>query len=272
MKKHTQICLFLILSIPFFLSACSVQPPVEKETVQQATVPVSQSVDEGEVKPDAVAEPREANVSSDESGPEVQPATSEVTDLQAAEGFRVAKATARASGGELQLLLPADWTDTPIRSRMRLLQVALPASAGGAGEGEMTVFYFGPSAGTIQMNIDRWIGQFSQPDGSPSKDRAKIEEMDGDHHPLTIVDLSGTMAASTMPGMEEEPEREGWRLLASIVKTPSGPWFIKATGTEGNHGLLPRSVHQNVQERPVRFALRKGCTAFPEIHSSRYFP
>jgi hypothetical protein len=155
-----------------------------------------------------------------------------VTDLQAVEGFRVAKADAQMSGGELQLLVPADWPDTPIRSQMRLLQVALPASSGGPGEGELTVFYFGPSAGTIQMNIDRWIGQFSQPDGSLSKDRAKIEEIDGNHHPLTIVDLSGTMAASAMPGMTAEPERDGWRLLASIVKTPSGPWFIKAMGPE----------------------------------------
>ena len=219
------------------LSGCSQEPPVEKEIVRPAPQPArgsEQREDAGMVgsshqQEAALAERKttaEAPAGADQPASPASP-----VELEAKEGYRIVKADS-GQGGELHFLVPEGWREVPTQSPMRLSQITLPAGGEGKEEGELTVFYFGPSAGTIQMNIDRWIGQFSQPDGGSSKERAQVEDLQGEPHPFTLVDLSGTMLASGMPGAPATPERPGWRLLASIIRTPSGPWFIKATGPE----------------------------------------
>jgi hypothetical protein len=147
--------------------------------------------------------------------------------LATREGFQDQQAVSDA--GVLHFLVPNEWEKTAPGGSMRLLQLSVP---GEAGAGELVVFYFGPNSGTIQMNIDRWIGQFSQPDGSDSKDKAIIEEIEGDHHTTTFFDLSGTMAASNMPGMPSTEEQANYRMLAAVIKTPAGPWYITLKAPE----------------------------------------
>ena len=82
--------------------------------------------------------------------------------------------------------IPAGWETGPER--------AMRAATYRAGEGpvkaDCAVFYFGPGqGGGVQDNNDRWIGQFTQADGSDSKNKAKIETQ-------TIADLQGAHSVS----------------------------------------------------------------------------
>ena len=59
--------------------------------------------------------------------------------------------------------------------------------------GECGVFYFGPGqGGGVQANVDRWIGQFQQPNGKPSKDVAHMGKKTIHGFNVTTVDVTGT--------------------------------------------------------------------------------
>ena len=96
--------------------------------------------------------------------------------------------------------------------------------------GRMTVMGAG---GSVEQNIDRWYGQFAQPDGSATKDKAATKKLSIAGCRVTIVDVSGTF--KDMPGGPfaggKPIERPGYRMLAAIVETPSqGNHFLKFYG------------------------------------------
>lgn len=135
--------------------------------------------------------------------------------------------------GPFTLEVPSGWVEQTPRSRMRRAQFALPRESGDSEDGELTVFYFGMGqGGSTDANINRWIGQVGQPDGSSSRDKAKIRESDVSGFRMTEVDVSGTLKASNMPGAPSRPARSGYRLLGAVLESPQGPWFFKLTGPE----------------------------------------
>ena len=100
----------------------------------------------------------------------------------------------------------------------------------GENSAECAVFFFGTGqGGDVQSNIDRWIGQFQQPDGSDSKSKAKTEhrEIGGFH--VNVIDLTGTYMSGGMGG-QPAVAKTGFRLLGAIVEAPEGPLFFKLTG------------------------------------------
>ena len=116
---------------------------------------------------------------------------------------------------------------------MRQAQFLIPRTEGDGADGELVVFYFGPGqGGSVDANIDRWVGQFGQPDGSSSKDKAKTTRSEASGMAVTLVDLTGTYQAPIMPGAPEHHNGPGYRLLAAVVETPQGPWFFKLVGPE----------------------------------------
>jgi hypothetical protein len=126
---------------------------------------------------------------------------------------------------------PDGWEKETPSSRMRKAQYKLPGQDG-AADAEMAVFVFPGSGGAVSANIDRWIGQFKQPDGSSSKDKASIDEKVINGLKMTTVSLTGTyMKSATMMGGDVE-ELKDYALLAVIVETESDPWFFKTTGPE----------------------------------------
>ncbi len=141
------------------------------------------------------------------------------------EGYTVSKAVDGMGRGTLHFLVPDEWESSQPSSSMRIGQFSLPGETGPA---ELAVF--GPMGGGVQMNIDRWIGQVEQPDGSSSKDKAIQEKIEGAQFETTFLDVTGTYKGMQMPGGPAQEDQENYRLLASIVETPSGPWFFKATG------------------------------------------
>ncbi len=130
--------------------------------------------------------------------------------------------------GSLKLGVPDAWQAKPVTSSMRRAHFILP---GGDSAPELIVYYFGAGgAGPIQANIDRWVGQFSQPDGKPSKDVAKVTNFEADGMKVTQVDVSGRYVAAMTPGADSKHNEPDFRMIASIVEAPDGAYYFKLVG------------------------------------------
>lgn len=141
-----------------------------------------------------------------------------------------APATAATTSGELRLSPPSEWTPVATTSAMRKAQYALPRAEGDAQDASLVVYFFGGQGGSREANLERWAAQFEQPDGRASKDvltssTRKVNGLD-----VLDVQLSGTYVAETAPGSGVRVREEGWRMLASIVDTPKGPYYVKLVG------------------------------------------
>jgi hypothetical protein len=131
--------------------------------------------------------------------------------------------------GAIAFKVPATWEAQQPKSSMRRAQVSAPGSAGAA---ELIVFYFGAQgAGTAKANIDRWVGQFSNPDGSPVSDAkptaSKVSGFD-----VTKVEVAGKFAGGMAATGQPQAAQAGQRLLAAIVDTNGGPYYFKFLGPD----------------------------------------
>ena len=113
---------------------------------------------------------------------------------------------------------------------MRVAEFVIPRVEGDNEDGELIVYFFGAGAGTVDANIDRWIGQIQQPDGSSTKDAARRSTQTVNGLTITMVDASGTYVAEMRPGATEHFNKPGFRLRAAVVDTPRGPYYVKMTG------------------------------------------
>lgn len=130
--------------------------------------------------------------------------------------------------GPITAAVPRSWKEKPPKSGMRAAEWTIP---GKAGEAELAVFYFGGGgAGGAKANLDRWIGQFEQADGSPSASKAKIEEAKVAGMPVTFVEVAGRYVAAVMPGANEKHDKADHMMLAAIVETSEGPYYYKLVG------------------------------------------
>jgi len=132
--------------------------------------------------------------------------------------------------GSLAYTAPAIWQARPVASRMRVAEFVIPHATGDAEDAELIVYYFGTGAGTVDANIDRWIGQIQQPDGSSTKAKARRSTQSVNGLAVTTVDATGTYVAEMRPGAAEHFNKPGFRLRAAVVETPRGPYYIKMTG------------------------------------------
>ena len=138
-------------------------------------------------------------------------------------------AAAGASGG-LLFSAPDGWIEETPASSMRKAQYRLPRVDGDPEDGELVVFHFPGQGGSIEANIKRWMGQFSPDEtgGGPSK--AELTPRTANGVRLMLVDVSGTYRPSSGPMMRPGDPKKGYRMLAAIAQSPSGPWFFKLTG------------------------------------------
>ncbi|HQR34241.1 MAG TPA: hypothetical protein PLK30_15995 [Blastocatellia bacterium] len=135
----------------------------------------------------------------------------------------------RPSGGtsDVKWTAPSGWEVKPA-SGMRAATYIIPPAKGDTDGGECAVFV--NIGGGVQPNIDRWIGQFEQPDGSASAAKAKQGKETINGFPVTTVDLTGTFAGGGMAMGQAPTKKPGYRLLGAIVEGPSGEVFFKLTG------------------------------------------
>lgn len=141
---------------------------------------------------------------------------------------------APASGteaGGLEWKVAKAWEVQPDRP-MRAGTFHLPAAKGDKEPAELAIFYFGEGqGGAVDANIQRWIGQFEQPDGSDSAKKAKTSKQKVGGLDVTTVELTGTYQSGGMM-MGPKVAKPGYRLLGAIVEGPKGPVFFKLTGPD----------------------------------------
>ena len=120
---------------------------------------------------------------------------------------------------------------------MRVAQYKLPKAESDNADAELVLYYFGQGqGGSTQANIDRWLNQMQQADGSPSKDRAKIESTTVNSLPVTTVDVigkyNGGMASPGASPSATPLDMSNYRMRAAIIETPKGSYFVKLTGPQ----------------------------------------
>ena len=126
---------------------------------------------------------------------------------------------------------PAAWHSRPPARSMRVAEFTVPKVQGDSENAELMIYYFGAAGGGgAEANIDRWIGQVQQPDGSPSKAKAKRAERTINGLKVTTVDVSGTYTAEMTPGAAEHYNKAAYRVCAAVVETPEGAYYLKMTG------------------------------------------
>ncbi|MCE9630345.1 MAG: hypothetical protein K8S94_06470 [Planctomycetia bacterium] len=136
--------------------------------------------------------------------------------------------------GTLSLESPAGWQRVQPKSGIVETEFSIPSEGNAADgaplpAGRMTVMGAG---GTVEANVERWYGQFSQPDGGSTKDKATTKKLKIAGREVTLVDVSGTFKDS--PGGPfaggKTIERPAYRMLAAIIEGPGGNYFLKFYG------------------------------------------
>lgn len=147
------------------------------------------------------------------------------------------------AAAELRHKAPDGWVKEQTTSSMRVAQYKLPKAEGDPEDALLVVYYFGATqGGAVQANIDRWISQMQQPDGSASKDKAKTETSTVNGLKVTSVDVSGTYTAEMAPGTPGQRNEAKYRMRAAVIETPKGNYFLKLVGPAKTMGHWEQSV------------------------------
>lgn len=147
---------------------------------------------------------------------------------------RPAADTIDIADGGFQMAAPKGWERKQPKINFIEHEFEVPAADGDDRPGRVTVMGAG---GSIEDNIKRWYGQFRQPDGEDTADKAKVVQKTIAGQPVTLVDVSGTYLDK--PGGPfaggKTVERNDYRMLAAIIETSqkgkkTGNYFIKLIG------------------------------------------
>jgi len=164
-----------------------------------------------------VSLPRDPNAGGPSTGdlpkghPAIDPNAPPATDMGGGAGKEPAS---------LEWKVPSKWKVVPNPSTMRIATYKVPRSDGDSADAEVSVTQAG---GSVQANVDRWIGQFDAAAQKGAKQtKKKIAGLE-----VTIVEVEGTFSGGMTPGGGEQ---SGTALLGAIVATPGMPHFFKMTG------------------------------------------
>ena len=141
------------------------------------------------------------------------------------------QSNSQSAAGDLRFKAPDGWTTEKSSLSMRVAQYKLPKAEGDKEDASLVLYYFGASqGGSAQANIDRWIGQMQQPDGSDSKTKSRTDSLTVNGLKVTTVDVTGTYTAEMAPGSGTFHNDENYRLRAAVIETPKGNYFVKLAG------------------------------------------
>ena len=143
------------------------------------------------------------------------------------------------------MTIPDGWVVQPVKPGPMAAKAAfaLPKADGAQENGSVRITHYPGMKGKDDMNIDRWLGQTAQADGTPTtRDSAKIEHKTIGNVHLTTVDVSGAVKAT----MRSAPQAGG-RMIAAIVDHPRGPHFVVATGEAATIAKWETAVHEFLQ-------------------------
>lgn len=150
----------------------------------------------------------------------------------------------RQSLGGLSVVLPAGWKPMAPTSSMRTAEYQLPGEGG--GDASLVVFYFGADqGGSVEANIDRWYGQFTQPDGKSTQKHSRRWKKSVGSIEATLVDIEGTYTGGGMGGGATAAQ-PGYRMLGAILVAPRGPFFFKLVGPAATVDRWNKSFEQYI--------------------------
>ena len=178
-----------------------------------------------------------------------------LTSWACSRGATVASVPTQASqaSGDLHYKVPDGWVAGQPTSKMRVAQFKLPKAEGDNEDGELVLYYFGANqGGTAEANIDRWISQIQQADGSSSKDKAKTESLTVNGLKITTVDVSGRYTAEMAPGSGKFYDNTNYRLRAAVIEAPKGNYFLKLVGPAKTVGRWEQSFTDFVKSFEFR--------------------
>ena len=114
---------------------------------------------------------------------------------------------------------PVTWKSEKPSSKMRKAQYK-------NGKAEIVVFYFGAgSGGSVEANVNRWIGQFKEPKEELS---TKVEKTEVKKSKITTVSAKGTYMSGSPFG--QKIPMPNYAMRGAIIECEGGPIFIKMTG------------------------------------------
>ncbi len=123
------------------------------------------------------------------------------------------------------------WIREEPTSDHRMIQYRLRGESKQAGDARLVVFYFGQhGAGSVEAHLTRWAAQFRQPDGRPSLDVARREEIEVNGVTVHTIELEGTYVAGVAPGSDERLDLPDRGLQAAVVSTDAGDYYFKVVG------------------------------------------
>lgn len=203
-------------------------PPAWRAKESAPTGSASRDPDEPKAASQPAIPPLEPQARTEASGmpPRVDPHSITGSE-QPAPGFRVE----RSDLDGITLTVPEGWIAEALDVNQQMPQLAakavfrLPPADGAEESAYVRVTQFREMKGKDQINLERWYGQFKQPDGRETRDVAKVENYDLGEVRVLLADISGT----TTVGGEAKPDQ---RMLSAIVDHSRGPHFVKVLGPE----------------------------------------
>ena len=131
------------------------------------------------------------------------------------------------SDGKIRLTVPQHWEQRQPQTRILDYEFSAPAVEGDEWDARVTVMGAG---GSVDANIDRWIGQFSQSDGQATRERTKRETLKVAGQEVHFVDITGDYKDQAGP-FAPAVMRSDYRMLGAIIATDKiGQYFIKLYG------------------------------------------
>lgn len=147
----------------------------------------------------------------------------------------------------LRFKSPPEWVTEQPSSKARVAQLRLPKADGDKEDGQLVIYYFGPtSGGSVAANIERWIGQMEQPEGATPK-TPKTESLTVNGLKVSTVDVSGTYTAEMSPGSTEHHNDPDYRMRAAVVETPAGFYYLKLVGPQKTVARWNSSIDTFIQ-------------------------
>jgi len=128
----------------------------------------------------------------------------------------------------IELTPPEGWTALPRKSTGGAFAVVpeaafqLPAGDDASADVSVRLTHFPKMKRVpLEMHLNRWYGQFRQPDGTPTKEVAMTQSFVVDDITVTLADISGTLVQGNVPN---------FRMLAAAIEHDKGPHFLTAKG------------------------------------------
>lgn len=135
--------------------------------------------------------------------------------------------TVEIKAGELKLRVPAKWESKPPSNNLRLAQFNVPAAEGDTAGAEVVVFP--PFGGSVNANVQRWVGQFESEGRELKTLKGKTDQ--GEY---VLVELKGTYKKPVGPPIQQKTEpTAGSKMVAVIFKSNAGGnYFLRLVGPE----------------------------------------